>query len=295
MRWRTLDHSPPKIIAHRGASGVLPEHTLEGYQLALDQGADLVEPDLVPSGDGVLFARHDAAMGRSTDIQSRASLASRRVNDDWPCHELSAADLDSLRAVQPFAARSHAQDGKFRLPSWEQVLGWAQREAQARGVPIVLYPELKHPALFLSHGIDVARIFAGSIERLADGVQVWVQCLDSLALKQVWELTGLPCSLVVDQRSDWRCVLHENGGWLSGLVCDKRLIAPAGQAATELVVVAHAAGIRVDAWTFRDDQVGSGWPDAAAEMSAAMEAGVDGLFCDFPESGILVRKQLSQE
>lgn len=272
----------------------MPEHTLEGYQLALEQGADMVEPDLVPSADGVLFARHDAGMGRSTDVQSRASLASRRVNDDWPCHALSASELGSLRAVQPFAARSHAHDGEFRLPSWDQVLGWAQREARARGAPVVLYPELKHPALFLTHGIDVAGIFGGSVGRRADGVQVRVQCLDPAALKRVWEITGLPCSLVVDQRSDWRGVLQENGGWLYGLVCDKRLITPVGQDATDLVAVAHAAGIRVDAWTFRDDQVGPGWPDVAAEMRAAMEAGVDGLFCDFPATGILVREQLSQ-
>ena len=77
MSWNTLDHSPPLIIAHRGASGLRPEHTLEGYALALEQGADVIEPDLVPSADGVLFARHDAGLARSTDIASREAFRGR--------------------------------------------------------------------------------------------------------------------------------------------------------------------------------------------------------------------------
>ncbi len=294
MRWRTLDNSPPQIIAHRGASGVLPEHTLEGYQLALDQGADLVEPDLVPSSDGVLFARHDAVMGRSTDIASRASLGPRQFEGDWRCHDLSASELDGLRAVQPFVARSHAHDGEFALPRWRQVLAWAEREAQRRGAPVVLYPELKHPAYFLAQGIDVARIFAESVQGLAASVQIRVQCIESQALKQVRDATGLPCSLVVDQGSEWQRLLGDHGGWISGLVADKRLLARERLDGVDLVGEAHAAGVRVDAWTFRDDQVGTGWPDAASEMGAAMETGVDGLFCDFPATGLLIRERLAQ-
>ena len=102
MSWDTLDRSPPLIIAHRGASGLRPEHTLEGYALALEQGADVIEPDLVPSADGVLFARHDAGLARSTDIAAREAFRMRQRDGDWPCDSLAASEMDSLRAVQPF-------------------------------------------------------------------------------------------------------------------------------------------------------------------------------------------------
>lgn len=294
MRWRTLDKSPPKIIAHRGASGVLPEHTLQGYQLALDQGADLIEPDLVPSGDRVLFARHDAGLGRSTDIASRPDFAARSVDGDWRCQDLSASEMDGLRAVQPFECRSHADDGRFAVPRWLDVLRWAEREAIRREAPVVLYPELKHPEYFLAEGIDVAGILATTMPGHDSGARIRVQCIEPRALKQVWEATGLPCSLVVDRDSDWRRLLHDHAGWVTGLVADKRLIAAAWTDGDNLIEVAHEAGVRVDAWTYRDDQLGAGWSDAWSEMGAAMEAGVDGLFCDFPATGLRVRDWLGQ-
>jgi glycerophosphoryl diester phosphodiesterase len=79
----TLDGKPPLIIGHRGASGYLPEHTLEAYQLAIDQGADVIEPDFISTKDGVLIARHDPNLATSTDVASRPEFASRK-RVDWP-------------------------------------------------------------------------------------------------------------------------------------------------------------------------------------------------------------------
>jgi len=107
----TLDGKPPVVIGHRGASGYLPEHTLEAYQLAIDQGADVIEPDLISTKDGVLIARHDPNLGTSTDVASKPEFADRK-RVDWP--------VDGEKQTGWFAHRLHlgrnqdARHGHFR-------------------------------------------------------------------------------------------------------------------------------------------------------------------------------------
>jgi glycerophosphoryl diester phosphodiesterase len=293
MAWRTLDGSAPRIIAHRGASGLRPEHTLEGYALALAQGADIVEPDLVVSADGVLFARHDPGLARSTDIRLRPQFAARREQGDWPCDRFDADEIDQLRAIQPNPARSAEFDRRWPPPRWPAVLAWAQQAAQERGEPVLVYPEIKHPALFESRGVDAVQAFIASMAAARTGVEVWVQCFDAPALRRVHEATGLRCSLGVSAGADWRASLRDHGDWLSGLVASKELLHGFGGVDSGLVAAAHADGLRVDAYTFRDDQVGKGHAGIGEELEAAMRAGVDGLFCDFPATAIAVRARLS--
>jgi len=133
MDWPTLDGAPPRIIAHRGASGPMPEHTLEGYALALEQGADVIEPDLVSSRDAQLVIRHDRDLTRSTDIATRPEFAARRRNGDWWIEDLDLAEIARLRAVQPFPSRDHAYDGRFRIPTFAAALLWAETEARRSG------------------------------------------------------------------------------------------------------------------------------------------------------------------
>src|SRR6478672_699799 len=133
MRWRTLDGDAPRVIAHRGASGPRPEHTFGAYELALEQGADIVEPDLVPSSDGVLFARHDEGLKRSTDIARHPEFAARAENGDWPSDRLLAEEIDQLGAIQPFEGRSADYDGRWPPPRWSAVVEWAREQARARG------------------------------------------------------------------------------------------------------------------------------------------------------------------
>jgi glycerophosphoryl diester phosphodiesterase len=286
MAWRTLDGGAPRVIAHRGASGLRPEHTLPGYALALEQGADVVEPDLVPSMDGVLFARHDAGLARSTDVAQPPEFADRREDGDWPCDRLRADEIDQLRAIQPVATRSTEFNGRLPVPRWSAVLEWAGRAARMRGANVLLYPELKLPAEFAARGVDPVQSFIDSVATKLPNVDVWVQSFDPQALERVHEATGLRCCLGIRAGADWRTLLRGRGDWMSGLVAAKELLDE------NFVVSAHAADLRVDAWTFRDDQVGAGHKGIEAELEWAMRLGVDGLFCDFPQTAVRLRSRL---
>jgi glycerophosphoryl diester phosphodiesterase len=293
MQWRTLDKSPPLIIAHRGASGSRPEHTLDGYQLGLDQGADVIEPDLVPSADGVLFARHDAGMARSTDIAARSVFRDRAHDGDWRSDMLAAGDMDSLRAIQPFPTRLQEFNGRFPVPRWQAVLEWAANAARERVAPVTLYPEIKRPAEFIGRGVDPVRSFIDSVATLPEGVEVWVQCFEADALRRVHEATGLPCCLGIDVDDDWLECIDEHRSWLTSLGVNKKLLRAAAPGGGTLVDAAHAAGLRVDAWTFRDDRIGHGFATAMEELSDALATGIDGLFCDFPETGLAARRSIA--
>lgn len=293
-RWATLQGNPPRIIAHRGASGDYPEHVLPGYQHALDLGADVIEPDLVPSRDGVLFCRHDLGLARSTDIATRSPLADRRQAGDWPCNALDAVEIDSLRAIQPFAGRSREHDGRYPPPRFSAMVEWAGKEADRRGRPLVLYPEIKHPAELRAAGVDPLPLFAAAVATLPPGVVVWLQCFDVYALAELRQLTGLPCALLIDSRGDPWQALAEHGDWLSALALSKRWLQhPAGGPA--LIEAIHRRGLWLDLYTFRDDQPGLGFERCEDELQWAMQLGADGLFCDYPQTALAVRRAVEDQ
>jgi glycerophosphoryl diester phosphodiesterase len=273
----------PLVVGHRGASGYAPENTFASFELALAQGADIVEPDLVPSADGILFARHDHGLARSTDIARRPEFAADCVDGDWPCDRLRADQIDRLHAMQPRAKRSTEFDGRFLVPRWSAVLEWAARAARMRGVQVTLYPELQHPQEFAARGVDPVEAFIESVRVPVPGVEVWVQCFDARALERVHEATGLRCCLGLGPEADWKSLLRGRGDYLAGVVAAKQLLSE------DFVATAHGDGLRVDAWTFRDDQVGPGHPGIDAELTWAMRLGVDGLFCDFPQTAVRAR------
>jgi glycerophosphoryl diester phosphodiesterase len=287
-RWPTRDGREPEIIAHRGASGHRPEHTLAAYELGLEQGADVIEPDLVPSRDGVLFCRHDPGLARSTDVARRAAWAARRVDGDWPVHRFDAVEIDALGAIQPFPGRSPRHDGEQPPLRFEAAIAWAARAAAARGREVVLYPEIKHPLEFAAAGVDPLPSFEQAVARLPAGVAIRVQCFDAAPLRRIAEATGLPCTLLLAADADWRAALAGHGGWLAALGIDKQLLGEDG-----LLAAAHARGLRVDAWTFRDDRVAAGHRTIDDELCAALRSGADGLFCDFPDTALRVRAALS--
>lgn len=297
--WNTLDGAPTKVIAHRGASGHLPEHTLEAYALAIEQGADLIEPDLVPTRDGVLVARHDRGLRRSTDIASRTEFSARARDlpdgtRDWLVDDFSFDELRELRAIQPRPTRDHRFDGQFALPRLEQVLEFAARESQRLGRWIGVYPELKHPAMFAAAGLDVATLL---IEVLAaHGLRgtraaVWVQCFEADPLRRVHDTLGLPTFALCDapaclEPGFLQDVARAQHASLSGIAVPKSVTT--GRAG--FVAAAHAQGWQVHAWTYRDDALPPGAGDARAELAAAFELGIDAVFSDFPATAVAARE-----
>lgn len=288
-RWRP--YSRPWVIAHRGASGILPEHCLPGYALAIEQGADVIEPDLVASADGVLYARHDLGLARSTDIARRPEFAGyRRLgadgSEDWWIEDLSSAQVDSLCAIQPWPLRPHDRDGVYRVPRFSAVLDLLRMERQRRERPLLVYPELKHPRHFLARGIDVVELLAGDLERAGltgRDAPVLVQCFDRDCLDQVRERLDVR---VVQLSIDLPAL---DGSPVDGYgVSRQALSTPAGG---DFIVAAHALDRVVHAWTFRDDQpLGNLAP--VDECAAAFAQGCDGLFSDFPATAIAARSRL---
>lgn len=300
MRWNTLSGAPPRIIAHRGASGVRPEHTLAAYALAIEQGADAIEPDLVASADGVLFARHDTGLARSTDVASKAPFAGRRRvrggDADWWIDEFSAAEIASLRAIQPVATRGTGFDGLFAIPRFGAVLDLGLDEGRRRGRDVVVDAEIKHPDLFEARGIDlVVALWAElSSRKLAGpGANVWLECFDHGFLRRAHERCGNPCFALLEAMPDDHAardaLLRDLSAWVRGIAPAKALLRDAGGADSGLVAAAHALGLEVHAWTFRDDRPGAAFGDIRAELRAAFDIGVDALFCDFPDTALRQR------
>ena len=149
----TLDGNQPLVIAHRGASGYLPEHTLESYKRAIELGADFIEPDLVATRDGELVARHEPNITSTTDVAGRPEFASRRTTKTvdgvaetgWFASDFTLAEIKTLRAIQPAAERDQSFNGRYTIPTLREVLDLARTESARVGRTVGVYPETKHP------------------------------------------------------------------------------------------------------------------------------------------------------
>ena len=150
------------VIAHRGASGYRPEHTLEAYRLAIRQGADFIEPDLVATKDGVLVARHENEISGTTDVAAHPEFANRRTTKSidgrpmtgWFTEDFTLAELKTLRAKERIPAirpDNTRFDGMYQVPTFAEVVQLAKRESRG-GRVIGVYPETKHPTYFAKEG-----------------------------------------------------------------------------------------------------------------------------------------------
>lgn len=199
----------PLVIAHRGASGYLPEHTLEAYGLGIEQGADIIEPDLVATRDGHLVARHEPNITATTDVASRPEFADRRrsyvvdgrVEDGWFTIDFTLAELRTLRAVQPRPERPQQHNGRFLIPTFAEVIELAQREGRARGRPIGVYPETKHPTWHCERGLPLEEAMLAAL-RAAGWTQrtdpVFLQSFESGNLRWLRSRTDLRLVQLVD-------------------------------------------------------------------------------------------------
>ncbi|MGE0393817.1 MAG: glycerophosphodiester phosphodiesterase [Vicinamibacterales bacterium] len=291
------------IIGHRGAPGHRPEHTLESYRLAVEMGADYIEPDLVATKDGVLVARHENEIGGTTDVAVRfpdrkaTKTIDGRAVTGWFTEDFTLAELRTLRARERLAFRSHEFDGRFPVPTLDEVIELAQTLAKQLGRPVGIYPETKHPAYFAAIGLALEPRLVAALDRHGwntAGAPVFIQSFEAGSLKALKPLTPLPLVQLLDAQaaplSDAR--LREIAGYARAVGLHQRLIVPAGPdgatlAPTDVVARAHAAGLTVHVWTLRNEDVFlspsyHGRPEAEYRQFA--DLGVDGIFTDSPDT-----------
>ncbi|MEV4630496.1 glycerophosphodiester phosphodiesterase [Micromonospora sp. NPDC049523] len=277
----------PLVIAHRGASGYRPEHTLESYRLAIRLGADFIEPDLVSTRDGVLVARHENEISGTTNVADHPEFAGRKATKTidgiavtgWFTEDFTLAELKTLRAKERLPQvrpTNTAFDGTLEIPTLQEVIDLAKSESRRVGRTIGIYPETKHPTYFQSIGLALEEPLVRVLKR--NGLTsrkdaVFIQSFETANLRklskltdvrlaQLLDATGRPYDFTVagDPRTYLDLVKPENLKWIStyadGIGATKNLLVPrdaSGKllAPTNVVRDAHRVGLDVHAWTFR--------------------------------------------
>ncbi|MCB5173958.1 glycerophosphodiester phosphodiesterase [Microvirga lenta] len=357
---RTLTGEPTLVVAHRGASGYLPEHTLEAYKMAIEMGADFVEPDLVSTKDGVLIARHEPMLSGTTDVASRPEFASRKTTrkvdgvdtTDWFAGDFTLAEIKQLRAKQAMSDRDQSKNGQFQIPTLKEVIDLVKAESGARGRTVGIAPETKHStfhaALGLpledrlvetlkaagwtekSHPVVIQSFEVANLKYLRTKTNVKLaQLLDAEDVDKDGNIVlGAPYAqpydfVVVGDKRTYKDLITKEGlaevkTYADILAPWKPYILPTKQvdqnndgkpddlngdgamderdrvvaAPTSIVKDAHAAGLMVYTWTFRNEPkrlAASFEGDPAAEYKAFYALGVDGLFSDFPDTAVKAR------
>jgi glycerophosphoryl diester phosphodiesterase len=359
----------PLVIGHRGAAGYLPDHTLAGYRLAIRLGADYVEPDLVSTKDGVLIARHEPNITGTTNVASHPEFAGKRrvgvnvdgaLEDGWFASDFTWAEIQTLRAIQPLAERSQRYNGRFRIPSFQQVIDLVKRGSRREGRTVGIYPETKHPTYHKRLGLPlegrlVAALRANGLDRR--NAPVFIQSFEQSNLKQLNRMTNVPLVQLVDANDvnpdgsldytapfdrpyDWtvsgnpaltsrtfgffatnagldeiRTYADGIGPWKRYIVStkavdsnhdgtvgdengdgridesDRALLPP-----TDLIQRAHARGLVIHTWTFRNEprRLAADYRGIPVEEYLQFyELGIDGVFADFPDTAVTARELLN--
>ena len=206
---RNDDFQKPLVIGHRGTHGYLPAHTLEGYALAIELGADYIEPDLVVTKDGHLIARHEPNITATTDVASRPEFASRKrnatvdgvVENGFFASDFTLAEIKTLRAVQDFPDRLQQFNGKFEIPTLEEVISLVKRKAKEKNRPIGIYPETKHPTYHKSIGLPLEKRLVSILAQAGwndRDAPVFIQSFEQSNLKELRKMTKVRLVQLVD-------------------------------------------------------------------------------------------------
>jgi glycerophosphoryl diester phosphodiesterase len=333
---RTLSGRAPIVIGHRGAPGYRPEHTLASYKLAIQLGADYIEPDLVATKDGVLVARHENEISGTTDVADHPEFAGRRTTKTidgvsvtgFFTEDFTLAELKTLRAVErlPDVRPDNTRyDGRFRVPTFDQVLTLVKRQSIREGHRIGVYPETKHPTYFRSIRLPLERRMMRDLrqaELARPGSKVFIQSFETgnlrrldgmtrLPLIQLINSSGAPYDLVAagDPRTYADLVkpagLRDIATYADGIGPNKDVVIPRDANGflldpSPVVSRAHHVGLLVHLFTFRDEnqflpadfRVGSdpnAKGDAFSEYDAFFDLGIDGLFSDYPDTAVAAR------
>ncbi|CAM5619661.1 glycerophosphodiester phosphodiesterase OS=Streptomyces glaucescens OX=1907 GN=SGLAU_06420 PE=3 SV=1 [Streptomyces glaucescens] len=329
----------PTIIGHRGASGYRPEHTLAAYQLALDMGADIVEAgDLVPTKDGHLVCRHEPEIGGTTDVADHPEFAGRRTTKTldgvpttgWFTEDFTLAELKTLRAKERIPAnRPHntLYDGRWEIPTFEEVLRWQEEQTRRRGRQVWIYPELKHPTYFRKLGLGLEERVAKALRR--HGRHKWnspviLQSFEPTSIQRLNKLVDNPLVVLLSgantrpwdfvEAGDPRTVadlvkagLREIASYAQGIGPTLDLVIPKDAAGrltrpTTLVADAHKVGLVLHPYTLRNENPflpadfrkgtdPDGYGDVFGAYRTYFATGIDGVFTDHPDTGLLARQE----
>lgn len=273
----------PIIIAHRGASGERPEHSIASYARAIEQGADYIEPDLVLTRDGVLVARHENEISETTDVADRPEFADRKATKTidgekmtgWFTEDFTLAELKTLRAKERLPllrTANRAFDGQFDIPTFEEIILLAKAKEKEAGRRIGIYPETKHPGYFAAIGLPHEAPLLALLAKYgytAKDDPLFIQSFEvgnlkalrgktKLRLIQLMAKDGGPAD---DPATSYAAMASPAGlkavaAYADGIGVEKAMVIPRtllgnlGEP-TALVTHAHAAGLDVHVWTFR--------------------------------------------
>lgn len=293
----------PAIIAHRGASGYRPEHTLASYQLAIELGADYIEPDVVSTSDGFLVARHENQLSETTDVATRAEFADRyttKVVDGveksgWFVEDFTLDEIRSLRAKERLAELRPGNtrfDGQFLIPTLEEILVMLRAENAQRAKNVGIYIETKHPTYFAKLGLDLTQPLFDLLDTYRPELGV-IQSFESENLSKMdnqW-----PRIRLMDKDEDIAMF-----DFADGIGPAKSLVISDEGETTSLVNQAHDLGMEVHVWTMRNEDVflpprlratpANPHPQGAIdEYFSLFDCDVDAVFSDFTDTALVAR------
>ena len=318
----------PLVIAHRGASGERPEHTLASYKRAIEQGADFIEPDLVMTKDRVLVARHENEISGTSDVAAHPEFAARKTTKiidgqsftGWFTEDFTLAELKTLRArerLPDLRPQNRQYDGQYEIPSFTEILALLKSAKRHVGV----YPEIKHGSYFDSLGLNMEKPLLVALRKAGytkKSDPVFIQSFEVGNLQRLRKVTKLRLVQLIDgsghpaDRPDLPSAnmvtpagLADVARYADAIGVTKTLIVPrdgAGRSGqpTTLVDDAHRAGLKVHVWTFRAEnfflpaelRLGreqDGHGDLSTELRQFYALGIDGAFSDFPAVAVATR------
>jgi len=304
------------VIAHRGACGYLPEHTLEAKAYAHALGAHYIEQDVVATRDNELVVLHDIHLDRVTDVSDKFP-GRKRSDGRYYARDFDLAEIKTLTATERrgdddttavFPSRFPTGVGNFRVPTLREEVKLIQGLNKATGRVVGIYPEIKRPAWHRSEGIDISPIALQLLDDLGYRTKadpIYLQCFDATEVRRLRLDLGCKLKLIQlladnswgESETDYdqlmtseglnslASVVDGVGPWLAHLV---KLAEVDGQpVSTGLVSAAHAAGLKVHPYTFRADQLAPGFENMTEMVAWFVETlGIDGLFTDFPDMAL---------
>jgi glycerophosphoryl diester phosphodiesterase len=326
-----ISTTSPIIIAHRGASGYRPEHTLAAYELAIALGADYIEPDLVSTKDGVLIARHENEISETTDVASHREFARRQTTKiidsesktGWFTEDFTLVELKTLRAkerIGQLRSQNTPYDGLLEIPTLQEIIDLVKLKSTDINRAIGIYPETKHPTYFKSIGLALEAPLLATLT--ANGYQganapVFIQSFEVSNLQDLSTKTDLPLVQLVsnsakpydfvvngDERTYADLVtasgLEEIAKYAQAVGIHKNLLVPRDssgklQSPTSLVIDVHAAGLLVHVWTFRNEDCFLPLDfrgNPQGEYELFFSLGVDGVFSDYPDTACAVKENI---